>query len=589
MGLAWFAAWAVLTTVQEGRAPIRVAVAASAAGAVPSAAPGFLRGAELAVSELPAIGGRRVELVPLPVRSTEREMRVLVSELATENVAALVAPLDPALREVTVEAARRAGLPVVSFAFRAGDEEDLLATVLRERFRCARLAILGDDEARATHLRQELERRWATPDALVPGQPEVVAVARLPERGGRLSAAIADAQPQVLLLDGAQSAVAEALADPLHEAALPVVLTARSAEAAAAGSGERFAVQGRAASTVVGEAPFSGEAVPGTVEGYESVKLILSAIEHAGSTHADALAAALDDAGFDGPRGHVSSDASGEIANRIALWRWSERTPRPYVPLEPVRPSGPQPAPEPEAALGAPFGLLRTAAFELEPGTRAVAVHYGDRETSTIAGDLARLGLSTEGASPLLDHLVREELLARALSMLSTKYLRDALGRAVEGRSLRISFAARLPARTRATRTLELLLAGDDTPSAGTTELRKGRSQVYSSHVGRVVFRDHALHPALAPSDLELVDGTYAFGSDPDRDRRSEAIRALVQSYAATLGLTGAHEVGHLLGLEHTEDALCVMNVNEGVGVPVERVRFSSACMARLQAELGVE
>jgi len=242
----------------------------------------------------------------------------------------------------------------------------------------------------------------------------------------------------------------------------------------------------------------------------------------------------------------------------------------------------------PDPRYGPPFGALRTDAFRLEPGTQGVLLSFGAAGAATIDEELAEIGLSTRGASPALDHLVKDELLARTLSIASRCYLRDELGRALAGQSLRVTFATSAPAEG-AGKAWNVRLAGDDPGAAGRSWPDEGRSEVYTRKLLYWV-RGHALKPPLAPADLALLDGTHRFGRDPELDRRSELVRALIQSYAGSLGLTSAHEVGHLFGLDHErEDPTGIMfGGEEQGGVKPEEAHFTETELAQLRRSPGV-
>src|SRR5690606_4552971 len=102
-----------------------------------------------------------------------------------------------------------------------------------------------------------------------------------------------------------------------------------------------------------------------------------------------------------------------------------------------------------DPTLGVPFGAWRTDRFEVEEKTQWVLFHFGEPGESTIDEDLRALGLSSSGAAPLVDHLVKEELMARLLGVNATKWLRNEDGTAIPGKSLRISFATHLPEKAK--------------------------------------------------------------------------------------------------------------------------------------------
>ena len=215
-------------------------------------------------------------------------------------------------------------------------------------------------------------------------------------------------------------------------------------------------------------------------------------------------------------------------------------------------------------------------------------LHFGVPGERTIDADLARLGLSSGVSSPFVDHLVREELLARTLSIASEKYLRTKDGRSVAGQSLRVAFVAHL-AESDVRAAWEARLAGADDSANGRAFPGSGSCHVFSTNWLSTV-QAHALETPIGPADLALLDGTYVFGSDWKKDARSELVRALIQGYASSLGLTTAHEVGHLFGLGHdTGDPFSLMNVDgDEIGLAPEDAHFTEAALELLRKTPGV-
>jgi hypothetical protein len=184
---------------------------------------------------------------------------------------------------------------------------------------------------------------------------------------------------------------------------------------------------------------------------------------------------------------------------------------------------------------------------------------------------------------------VREELLARALSIVSQKYLRDSRGRSIPGQSFRVSFAAHLLPGVQKHETWDAQVAGSDPRANGRAFPGSGHCEIFSTNWLSTVIA-YALSPPIGPDDLAFMDGTYVHGSDYEKDRRSELVRALIESYAGSLGLTCAHEVGHLFGLEHESgDPRSLMTTtDEETGVAPENVRFSEEALERLRKTPGV-
>lgn len=551
----------------------------------------FFSGASLAVhswNERGGLLGRAVELVPVGGSGSPKEARAAVGDLVTQGVAGALAPLPTECREVVFKACLRQGIPVLATVEGLELEASTLVDVLVGNFRCARIGLLADTDAHGKDLRKGLEARLSHPFQLV--MHESIGV-----KEKSLRKALQESCPEVLVIDAAPDDVAAALAGALGGTQLPLVLTARSFGATIAGVGrELFFVQGRSPATAPPAGPFlelhrakHGEPACGSVEAYEMTEMMLTAIEKAGSTEPAAVRAALAGLSIEGPRGQLSCAHAGELPAKLALWRWNEGA-SPYLPaaLAAGEMGAVQRAPDPK--LGVPFGALRSDAFQLEEGTQWVRLHFGAPGVATIDQDLKRIGLSTGGASPLLDHLVKEELLGRAMSIASTKFLRDPLGRSISGQSLKVSFTIHLPPKVKESQAWDAQIAGDDPEAGGRAWPGSGHCEVYSTNLLSILL-GHELQPPLAAGDLCLLDGSYRFGTDHEKDHRSELIRALINGYAGSMALTTAHEVGHLFGLDHTtDDPACIMNVNEGGGIDPDDAHFSQSAMALLRKSPGV-
>ena len=112
---------------------------------------------------------------------------------------------------------------------------------------------------------------------------------------------------------------------------------------------------------------------------------------------------------------------------------------------------------------------------------------------------------------------------------------------------------------------------------------------MYSKFIRRTIFEKHALSPAVTAADREYLDGSYVFGSEHERDKRSELIRALINGYAGSMALTLAHEVGHLAGLGHVDDdPVEIMNVNEGAGLDYRDAKFGTPSLESMAKRYGI-
>ena len=113
--------------------------------------------------------------------------------------------------------------------------------------------------------------------------------------------------------------------------------------------------------------------------------------------------------------------------------------------------------------------------------------------------------------------------------------------------------------------------------------------EIYTTFIRRTIFQEHALTPPIGPDDLTYIDGSYEFGTDHKRDKRSELIRALINGYGGSMALTTAHEVGHLCGLGHiTDDPFGIMNVEEGAGIDYRDAHFTPGSWETMVQKLGI-
>jgi hypothetical protein len=406
------------------------------------------------------------------------------------------------------------------------------------------------------------------------------------------------------VIDADPPAVVSFLTKTLGPEPMPIVLTPRSAGDAVRALDRRlFVVHGQSPATVAMTSAFRAEyekqhgaPLLGVAEGFEGTGALVRACRAGGD--AAAIGAALAAAVLEGVRGRYGYNAAAAgFTPPLAVWALVDKQWRPYAPatvplLEVGATVGTDVgAGKPQTTIGEPFGTWRTRQFVPEEGAQCVICSWADDGGyATIGDDLKQLGLSTGGADPVLDHLVREEIMARVMAIASTKFGRKEDGTGVEGKSLRIAFAMHVPGKERDKRKLRIWPArfGGDHEGAGGQAFGTF-CRVYSTFIRRTIFQPHALVPPLGAVDCEYVDGTYRFGSDLAKDKRSELIRALINSYAGSMALTLAHEVGHLAGLGHvTDDPVEIMNVNEGAGIDYRDAHFGAASFATMQATYGL-
>jgi hypothetical protein len=219
-------------------------------------------------------------------------------------------------------------------------------------------------------------------------------------------------------------------------------------------------------------------------------------------------------------------------------------------------------------------------------------VTFGDKQSKpprTIEKDMAKLHLGTRGYEGNLDEQVLEELMARALAKLNRLFLKNEDGTAIPGVSWQISFTSKKPEKLKASEYWNAVVAGDDPDAGGRAWPGDGHCEVYATFLERTIFHKNALEPPMSQEDKKYLDGTYVSGA-PFRLQhlRMDQLRALVDGYAGSFALTGAHEIGHLAGLDHdTTDPRSLMNVVEGAGLRESHAFFVPAHAAILDRLLG--
>lgn len=529
-----------------------------------------------------------VALVSEPLGSGSTAPRQAVAALVKNGASAILAPLhgDPT---PVAAAARGAKLGLLTFDVAPEDTATALLELLVGRLRVTRLGWIGDG-TRAQEVARALTRSLPYPCTLI----DTLAI---DDDAKAIDRKLAKAPVDALVIDAAPEAAAGLLRGGLLARSEPIFLTTRAFGPATREPGrELFALLGRSPATIGGGSAMltawraaHGEPHYGAAEGYDAARLLLRALA-AGAT-AGGLPSALEGTTFAGPRGAVTAD-HGRLRRPLALWKIRNGVAVPYLPSPisaDVMQQGTAALRDPDPELGVPFSAWRTDRFELEEDTQWVLMSWGTPEQATIDDDLARLGLSSQGRAPLVDHLIKEELMARLLAFTSSKFLRELDGSARPGSSLRISFATHLPAKAKAGKAWHCVVAGDDEGAGGRAWPGQGRAEVYSTFIRRTIFQPHAIEPPVGADDLPYLDGSYRFGEDRVRDKRSELVRALINGYAGSMALTTAHEIGHLAGLGHvTDDSVDIMNVDEGAGIDHRDGRFSPATLPKLIERLGV-
>jgi ABC-type branched-subunit amino acid transport system substrate-binding protein len=600
---------ALLTTLlfaaAAPQAPLRIGVVVADAAA--AEAEPCLRGARLAEASLVAPGGGNGDAVELVVAAAAGPAQVAaaIGALQAAGAVAVVAPPEPSLAAV-VRRVAQGKLACVAHAAAPAAIAQAFDHVCTHTFCMQYVGLVRDGDRSARELERVLTKSGLTPPARLLWTHEAGAA---PKAWPKLLAK--EGRPHLVLLDAEPEVAARFLTEVLGEDPLPIVLTPRAVGAATRALARGpFAILGLSPASSATSSEFRrryeheyGDLEFGAAEGFEGVLAIARAAA-AGARDAVALRTALPGVVVDGARGRVPFDrALDGLAAPLAVWQLAGPATHHYAPpvvpltavgASPGTSAGTAPAANgPQAGIGEPFGTWRTRQFVFEDGAQWVLCCWAGPEDpgfATADEDLVALGLSTGGKDPILDHLVREEIMARVLAIVSTKFGRREDGTGIPGRSLRISFAAHVDPKEREKKKQRLWPArfgGDHTGAGG--EAFGTYCRVYTAFIRRTIFQPHALVPPLEPADRAYLDGGYRFGTDLARDKRSELIRALINGYAGSMALTLAHEVGHLAGLEHvTDDPVEIMNVEEGAGIDYRDAHFGPATWAIMQQRYGL-
>jgi hypothetical protein len=584
-----------LTVPQE---PLRVGVLA--VDAPENADALFLRGVQRAVeavNQKGGVDGAKVELVLAPA-ATPAAVAAAVAKFQADGVTGIVAPPTTWLADAARKAA--AGkLPCVSFATNAPAVVPMFDRLIGQTFCMTRVGFVRDKHKDALELGKLLKSGFTAPAALA----WEFDIAAGPKAWAKL---VEKDRPQVLVCDAEPPVLAQFVTEVLPQDPITLVLTPRAfGDATRVLPRRLFFAQGVSPAVVATTSQFRSDyerdhGVPGfgVAEGYEGVQVLLRAVDAANAREAAAVTAALATQALEGVRGPYAFDkVMAAFAAPHGIWiQEVGARPMPYVPQAvPLLAVGASPgtaAPErkPQEQIGEPFGKWRTARFQPEEGAQYVLCSWADDAGfATAFEDLKLLGLAT-GTDPLVDHMVREEIMARVMAIASTKYGRLDDGTGVTGKSLRIAFGMHIGHKERDKRKLRLWPArfgGDHTGAGG--EAFGTFCRVYTTFIRRTIFQANALKQPITSADREYVDGSYVFGTDFEKDKRSELIRALINSYAGSMALTLAHEVGHLAGLGHTtESPTEIMNVEAGAGLDYRDVGFGPASWESMRSRFGL-
>jgi ABC-type branched-subunit amino acid transport system substrate-binding protein len=244
----------------------------------------------------------------------------------------------------------------------------------------------------------------------------------------------------------------------------------------------------------------------------------------------------------------------------------------------------------PTPGCGPPLGFGHPPPAELGKKGKLGYVTYGDSERRTIEQDLVELGLSTGGADPELDRMIRDEIRGRAIRIAHQLFRREADGTPISGWSWGMTFTTEEPPKDVPRSKVWLAFVAGDHPAAGGQVIGSGMVAIYSTFLKRTMYITKKLDPVLSPADRPLLDGTYRWGEDRTLNFRAEKIRCLVDGFSSAVGLTMAHEFGHLCGCGHdTEHPTSIMNVVAGAGASWEAAVWIPSHERSVTTTLGVE
>lgn len=263
---------------------------------------------------------------------------------------------------------------------------------------------------------------------------------------------------------------------------------------------------------------------------------------------------------------------------------------RPFPPMTEGDP-GPRPrrvAYQPKDTIGT-FSQWNTFRFKPRRGSTVLRFTFGGPDVRTIEKDLKAFGLCTGGKLPAVDHLVREKLMTRLMSVTAEKFLLNEDGGPVPGRSLDVSLVYDWDGsmERRAKRVWPVFVAKDDAEAGG--RAFGDHCYVYSTFIQRTIFSERSLvEGPIGFGDLVTLTG---IGRDREKEyifgTREDNLYRLVEAYAGAMALTAAHEVGHLAGLGHdTESPTSIMNVEEGAGIHHSEGKFTPRHLEQLSDSL---
>jgi ABC-type branched-subunit amino acid transport system substrate-binding protein len=580
-------------------------------GVLGTAADGLLADAEagarlaLALPGLPAADDQRIEIQAADDRGTAEGLKAALSRWKQGRLAGVVALPTGDMHAVHAEAARTSRVPwfaltpwPVDAARGAGNVWHLAPTIseqgtamgdaLRAPLGASSVAIVHEPTALGRLLAAAIERNlpWGihrlgvhaletgaeerAVAALLSRKPACVCVAALGAHLARFTRAL-EAAPEPLAClypDLARSETLRAAAPRAFEGSLVL-------------GGPDTELVGRAGEALLNAQEKAGLALSETlVRAAEAARRLTLAVRTAEGTTAKKIAAALlPHTPTQGLLGALAFEPPGTVRFfPVHLWRGRKGKLEEY-------PAGLLPAP----GCGPPLGFARQPEQPRSAQGRLGVLTWGEAPVRTIEQDLKELQLISGGYDPELDELVRDEILARAIRIAYRLFRREADGSPIVGWSWGMTFTTKAPAERSPSEVWTATVAGDD-PEAGGRVTGSGTVAVYSTFLKRTMYVQHKLEPPLTVADKPFLMARYRWGEDKYLDRRAEELRCLMDGFASAIGMTLAHEFGHLCGCGHdTEHPTSIMNVVAGAGAAWADAVWIPSHQRNLTLTLGIE
>jgi hypothetical protein len=271
----------------------------------------------------------------------------------------------------------------------------------------------------------------------------------------------------------------------------------------------------------------------------------------------------------------------------VDRWHWAMWAATAESPAVPIKT-----AYLPDAGEGLFLGGHPGARYRVTPGATCVHVGFGGGDVPrTVEADLATIGLS--GADTKTNEMVLDQIVARTCSKLSRVWCRSYDGSAKPAYSFRINFVPEGTATTGASAVWQAVIAGDgpDGLHGGQSFPKLLRAQALSTFLIRnaALLQQAKLTPPLAATDVQYLDGSYAWNTSAEDNTRSDKIRALLDGVASTYCMKLSKQVGELAGLEvdHSGDPRSIMVAKGGEGTSDEFAYFPPAFAKILEKTLG--